>query len=320
MKPIALIKSTLAAAAALLLGVSQASAQISPPEGTLPAALEGTISAITLNDDGSVSMTVMGMPVSVPVGTPVTSPTAELTLSQLVDPTPLPGRTLPGFLGGTAIINGNATPEGIVTATDVFVEPSENVAIGAVTANTGTQISVNGTPVVLLEDPRIPAGPVKDANGIEILLSSIPVGTGAAIEGYYSEGTFYAFLIEADQGTPVNIQPQVVITRALGRERTPNNRRGDEVEVRGTCTIPHAPTATTQDIRVFRVDSGVETLLGTGTAIVDPAVPGIAAFTFRTVTAPSTSPVLGVCPTTVRVVNISAGANNASATASVEVR
>lgn len=320
MKRLAFIKSALAAAA-LLLGVSQSQAQISPPPPTPQiAAIEGTISSIVLNADNSVTLTVMGMTVNVPAGTPITTPSATLTTAQLADPAPLPGRTQPGFTGGTAIVNGTAAADGVITADDVFVEPSENVALGVVTANTGTQISINGIPVELLTDARMPAQPVKDVNGIEILLSSIPVGTGASVEGYFSEGIFYAFLIEAEQGTPVNAAAQVVITRALGRERTPNNRRGDELEIRGTCTTFHAPGATSQNIRVFRVDGVTQTLLGSGTAIVDPAVPGIAAFTFRTVTAPTSNPVLGACPTTIRVVNISAGANNASATASVEIR
>ncbi len=319
MKRLTFLKSAFAAAA-LFLGVSQASAQLPPSPPPTVAALEGTISSVTLNTDSSITMVVMGMTVNVPAGAIITSPTATLTTAQLADTAPLPGRTQPGFVGGTAIINGTVDSSGLVTADDVFVEPSENVVLGVVTANTGSQISVNGIPVSLITDARMPAKPVQDVNGIAIILGSIPVGVGAGIEGYFSNGTFYAFLIEADEGTPVNAQPQVVITRALGRERTPNNRRGDELEIRGTCTTTHAPAATTQSIRVFRIDGTTQTLLGTGTATVDPAFPGIANFTFRTVTAPTNNPVLGTCPTTVRVVNISTGANNASTTSPVEVR
>lgn len=265
-------------------------------------------------------MTVMGMTVNVPVGTVVTSPSATLTFTQLVDATPLPNRTQAGFIGGTAIINGNVAANGIITATDVFVEPSENVVLGVVTANNAGAISINNVPIVLISDARIPAKPVQDVNGIAIIPASIPVGTGASAEGYFANGVFNAFLVEAEQGTPVNAAPQVTITRALGRERTPNNRRGDELEVRGSVTTTHAPGATTQTVRVFRVDGTTETLLGTATATVDPLTPGAAAFVFRVTTPPTNNAILGVCPTTVKVVNISAGANNASATSSVEVR
>lgn len=313
MKHTTLIKSTLAAAALLLSGV-HASAQ------ALPASIEGSISAATSNVDGSVSMTVMGMTVTVPVGTVVTSPSATLTFAQLVDVAPLPNRTQAGFIGGTAIINGNVAANGIITATDVFVEPAENVLLGVVTANNAGAISINNVPIVLINDARIPAKPVQDVNGIAIIPASVPVGTAASASGYFANGVFNAFLVEADQGTPVNAAPQVTITRALGRERTPNNRRGDEIDIRGSCTTLHAPTATTQTFSVYRIDGTVQTLLGTGTGIVDPLIPGVATFSFRTTTAPTSNAILGVCPTTVKVVNTSAGANNASATSPVEVR
>lgn len=313
MKHTTLIKSTLAAAALLLSGIN-ASAQ------AIPASIEGSISAVSSNVNGSVTMTVMGMNVTVPVGTVVTSPSATLTFAQLVNVAPLPNRTQAGFIGGTAIINGNVAANGIITATDVFVEPSENVVLGIVTANNNGAISINNVPIVLTNDARIPAKPVQDVNGIAIIPASVPVGTGASAEGYFANGVFNAFLVEAEQGTPVNAAPQVTITRALGRERTPNNRRGDELEIRGSCTTLHAPTATTQSISVYRIDGTVQTLLGTGTAIVDPLIPGVATFTFRTTTALTNNAILGVCPTTVKVVNTSAGANNASTTSPVEVR
>jgi hypothetical protein len=53
---------------------------------------------------------------------------------QLADPATLPGRTEPGFIGGTAIILG--TSDGITnTADDVFTEPAENVVLGLITAS-----------------------------------------------------------------------------------------------------------------------------------------------------------------------------------------
>jgi hypothetical protein len=314
MKHITLIKSTLAAAALLLSGV-HASAQ------ALPSEVEGTVSAITANLDGSVTMTVMGMTVNVPTGTPAASPSATLTLAQLVDPAPLPNRTQAGFTGGTAIIIGTVAASGVVTAEDVFVEPAENVMLGVVTANNAGALSINGVPITMLNDPRMPAKPVQDVNGIAIIPASIPVGTGASAEGYFANGVFNAFLVEAEQGTPVNVAPQVTITRALGRERTPNNRRGDEVEVRGSVTTTHAaPGVTTQTVRIFRIDGTTQTVLGTATATVDPLTPGVATFVFRVTTPATNNAILGVCPTTVRVVNISAGANNASSTSPVEVR
>lgn len=313
--------TTALAAAALLLGGVNASAQFPPSPPPLATEIEGSVSDVTLNGDGTVTMTVMGMNVVVPVGTPVSTPSSSLTFSQLVDPAPLPNRTQAGFTGGTAIVIGTVDVTGTVTAEDVFVEPAENVILGVVTANENGTFAINSVPVVLLADPRMPAQPVRDVNGIEILLNSIPVGSGASTEGYFANGVFNAFLIEADQGTPVNTTPQVTITRADARERTPNNRRGDDLEVRGTVTMTHLPLdVTTQSVSIFRVDGTTETLLGTIVATRSVDAPNVGDWRLRITTPPTNDPVLGTAPTTVRAVNISPGANNASATAPVNVR
>lgn len=312
MKYTTLIKSTLAATAILLSGVN-ASAQ------ALPAEIEGSVSAITSNLDGSATMTVMGMTVNVPVGTFVSTPSASLTLAQLADPAPLPNRTEAGFTGGTAIVTGTVAPSGVITADDVFVEPAENVILGVITANNAGALSINTVPIVMLNDARIPALPVRDVNGVVIIPASIPVGTRASAAGYFANGVFNAFLVEAGAGTPVNQTPQVTITLAIARERNAN--RGDDVEVRGSVTTFHVATGvTTQTVRIFRVDGTTQTLLGTATATLDPLTPGVAEWRFRVTTPVTNNPVLSLAPTTVRVVNISAGANNTSATSPVAVR
>lgn len=320
MKHTTLLKSTLAAAALLLSGV-HASAQLPPSPPPLATEIEGAISAITLNGDGTVAMTVMGMNVVVPVGTPVSTPSSSLTFTQLVDPAPLPNRTEAGFIGGTAIVIGTADFAGTITAEDVFVEPAENVILGVVTANGNGTFAINNVPIVLLGDPRMPALPVRDVNGIEILQSSIPVGSGASTEGYFANGVFNAFLVEADEGTPVDTTPQITIVRADARERTPNNRRGDDLEIRGTVTMTHLPLdVSTQSVSIFRVDGTTQTLLGTITATRSVDAPTVGDWRLRMTTPPTNDPVLGTAPTTVRAVNISPGANNASATAPVNVR
>jgi hypothetical protein len=85
-----------------------ANAQVPPPPTPLvgpelPASIEGPISAVEINPDGSATITVMGMEILVPPTATVTTPTATLSLSQLGDPSPLPGRTEAGFIGGTAV-------------------------------------------------------------------------------------------------------------------------------------------------------------------------------------------------------------------------
>lgn len=328
------LKKASIATAALLLSQGLLHAQ------ALDAEIEGPVTAIVKNADSSVTMTVMGSTIRVPVGTPVNTPTATLTFDQLVDPTPLPNRGpvaatpttpaspgIPGFIGGTAIVTGTVAADGVLTAADVFVEPAENVILGIVTVNspgtatTPPELRINNIPIVLLpaSELRMPSKPVQDVNGIAIFLNSIAVGTGASAEGYFANGVFNAFLVEAEAGTPVVAAPQLTIVRAAARERNAN--RGDEVEVRGSVTTTHvAAGVTTQTVRVFRIDGTTATLLGNATATLDPLTPGVAEWRLRVITPATTNPVLSTAPTTVRAVNISAGANNASATSPVEVR
>jgi hypothetical protein len=159
-------------------------------------ALEGPISAVVDNGDGTATITVMGVPVLIPADAPINSPTVLLTPALLADATPLPGRTLPGFIGATAIINGQ-TVGGVNVADDVFVEPAENVLIGTVTAANCTNadcsgpddsLTVLGTPLSRLTDVRMLAGPPANAFGFAIDLSGgALVGSLVSAEGYFGQ-------------------------------------------------------------------------------------------------------------------------------------
>jgi S-layer homology domain len=138
----------------------------------------------------------LGVNVLIPATAPINSPSATLTIAQLADPTPLPGRSSPGFIGGTAIINGTTTGA-ISTADDVFVEPAENVVIGTIThatctnadcSNLGDTLAVLNSPLVRLTDARIPAGPPSNAFGFAIDLSQgALVGAVVSAEGYFGQ-------------------------------------------------------------------------------------------------------------------------------------
>lgn len=307
MKTHALISVSLLMAAAL---IQPALAQVIPLDG----GVEGPISAITRTRN-VVTMTVAGALVRIPPRTPITSPTKRLTPAQLVSRVPFPGRTEPGFIGGTAIVTGTVDAAGTITATDVSVLPAENVVLGTVTSNVNGVLSVNGTPIKFLRDPRIPSSPLRDINGFSIILSSVVPGSLANVEGYFANGTFYAHLVEIDgPAQRVSRLPQTSITLAQVREQTPNNLVGDQVEMRGAVTTAHVlPGVTTQTVRILRIDRGVARFLGLVTAVIDPAVPGVAEWRFRTTTLPSNNRILGSAPTVVRAVNISPGARNARA-------
>jgi hypothetical protein len=262
------------------------------------------------------------MTINVPRGVPISTPAGPLTPAQFADPTPLPGRALGGFLGTVAIVIGVVDPTtGVTTASDVVVDPVHNTALGVITGNAGGQLTLNNVSVTPLTDPRL-RGSIKNAFGFDIIPSSIPVGALAAVEGYYANGTVNAFLVEVEgAGQVTNPNPQISIQRAQSRERTPNNQRGDEIEVRGGVTTSHvAPGVTTQTIRIFRVDNGRERLIGTTTATIDPLTPGFAAYIFRGTTALTNNVLLGTAPTVIRARNVSARARNATVTVQAVVR
>lgn len=286
-----------------------------------PVEMEGTVSAIT-PDGQNVKLTVMGADVRVPAGTPVTTPVGSLTFAQLLDTvTPLPGRSVGGFLNGTAIVNGSISG-GVITATDIQIEPAENVILGEVTTNNASGFSVNGVSIQLIDDARLKAKPPRNEFGFDIKLNSVAIGTPVSVEGYYDGTLFRAFIIDVDGPAQLTkTDPQISITRAQSRERTPNATRGDEIELRGSVTMTHAAAGiNTQSIEVYRVDNGVDTQLDFAVAERDADNPNFASFRYRKSTSPSSDPVFGRAPTAFKVINASMGANRPAATSPAEVR
>jgi hypothetical protein len=176
--------------------VSAVDVRAAAPAPVALAAFEGPVSAIIDNGDGSGIIVVMGVTITIPATAPINSPTASLTVAQLADPTPLPGRSSPGFIGATAIIN--AQSDGVTTtADDVFVEPAENVIIGLITSasctnadcsNPGDSLAVLNSPLVRLTDARIPAGPPANAFGFTVDLSQgALLGAVVSAEGYFGQ-------------------------------------------------------------------------------------------------------------------------------------
>jgi hypothetical protein len=274
-----------------------------------PVELDGTISTVKTNKDGTVSLTVMGVAVNVPKEVSITSPSAVLTLAQLADTAPLPGRSQAGFVGGNAFVTGETDPStGVITASDIFVEPANNLLLGVVTSKGGGPLKVNHMPVELSNDPRMPCAPPKNKYGMPVDIKNLASGTPILIEGYYDGGSFRAFNLEIrGKSTVASPHPQIAIIASKCWERAPNSSVGDEVEIRGAVTMTHTPAeATTQTIRVFRIDNGVDTMLGDAIAKRDSDDPNYALFDFKIATPPSSDAVLGAAPTRFRVVNISA--------------
>jgi len=167
-----------------------------PPAAIAGFEIEGPMSSIIDNGDGTGTIVAMGIIIQVPAGTPIHTPVTSLTISQLADPTPLPGRFSPGFIGGTTIALG-VIEDGVLIAEDIFAEPAENVALGIITnssctnsdcSNSGDFLELMGSRVVRITDPRMFAEPPKNAFGFEIDLSQGNLtGALAGVEGYFGE-------------------------------------------------------------------------------------------------------------------------------------
>jgi len=278
---------------------------VSASAAAAPLALEGPIQAI---DAVNGTMTVMGVTVAIPPTALISSPTKALTFGELTDTNPLPGRRQSGFIGGTAIINGltandPANLTGANVAEDVFVEPSENVLLGEVSGNAcftpscdAGGLTISGVTMVRLEDSRIPAGAPIDANGLAIDLTTTPVLSEAAAEGYFVGNTFYYFALES-VGQPVQCagagcRPADAVSIARSRCRD-----DDEIRVQGGVADVDGQLSASVTIVNF----------GTAPVIFDPAT-GEATYSFR-------GGINGNCPATVTV-----NYNLASTTADVDIR
>jgi hypothetical protein len=290
----------------------------------LPVEIEGPISAIECLDSSvqppncdagvpaGVLMTVMGIPVVVEEGTPIASPSRSLNSRLLSAPRRFPGRGERGFIGGTGIIIGQVDGTGQVVADDVFVEPAENVILGAVTENVPpigepidnepSGIELQGVPVVFLHDNRMPFDVVTDTCGFEVDPASLVPGTPASAEGYYGdrgEPAFYAFLFEAEGGTLVEEGLQVSVTRARC------DGDGGRLEVLGCATV------TAGDVRISAPGQGI-----VARADLEAGDLGFGAYRARVDVEDLPG---GVCPSRV-VARLTVGAETAADPADVEVR
>jgi hypothetical protein len=250
--------------------------------------LEGPISALTDNGDGTGSITVMGITVSIPAGAVITTPTATLSIADAADTDPMPGRTQNGFIDGTAIIQGNGTIVAGYIADTIFLEPAENVMGGEVTSLPGAPLSVSGVTMEPTGDPRVPAGPFTNVYGFEVDPVTVPQGSGATSAGYLANdgsAVMKYFEIAVDAGDLINPgNTEVSIIRAQCR---PAAIPGDPVELRVLGAVHDFPP-----VGNVTITSGA-TVLGVIAPVAD--IFPFANYTFRL----RNDPNFTVCPTSV---------------------
>lgn len=287
------------AAAALALAAPVAQAQV-------PLEVEGPIENIECSGTSAL-ITVMGMDILVDNQTTITNPTRALALSDLCRTDPLPGREQPGFVGGTAIATGLSFDGFDRIADDLYVEPAENVVLGQVTSNSGGGgLEVEGVPVVMIQDDRMPAIPLVNESGFEIDPNSLAIGTPASMEGYYANGTFYAFRLEADGGSLLDDGATAVsVLRSDCRQRDNGQL---EIETRGATHDPPNGTVTVTN------PAGTITY-GTAPVAPDPDNPSHGAFRFRVRRGG-----IGECTPEIRVLFVGNDGRQAEVIAPQEVR
>lgn len=263
--------------------------------------VEGPIQSIVNSGGGRGQINVMGVVVQIVPDTQITSPKKALTLTQLANPAPLPGRTQPGFVGGTAIIEGQVNAAGTITADTLFVEPAENVFFGPVTTqNTaGGAFDLVGKTVSIITDPRMPTGAVLNQFGFAVDPRSVPLGDLTSAEGYNGvDGRLYAHTVETEGGTLIDsTPPEVSIQRAQCRNRAGAGR--DEAEVRGGVIINPATPGGTVTIQTLNAAGRVIQTLGSAAIAPDAEFPPFGTYRFRS----SALTYRGdVCPTRIKAI------------------
>ena len=243
---------------------------------TVESSLEGSIEDIQPDGNGGAVISALGVKIQF---TPsvlgsdhqprITSPTRNLvplTVAELLFKAKFPGRDAEGFKQGTVIAEGTYdTDTNTLLADSIAIEPGETVLLGALTLNlpgaagSQRQLAINGTPIIMLTDARLPSnrkqptGPITYYNqyALPMDVASAKLAKddllSSSAEGYYgkdisdpTKSVFYAFLFEyGGTGTLLEAaatRPQISIERAVQfRDRGASI----EVEARGVFTTSH---------------------------------------------------------------------------------
>lgn len=266
--------------------------------------IEGRVNGpIVLQPGGSAVLNVLGKNIVVDpnvafVSTTqpgsVSTPTAKLTLAQLADPTPFPGRTQAGFDGAVVIVKGHfdraSNTISVARRTkpadqkdlpfcdfpSIEIQPYETVLVGPCSNNAPGNFQVAGVRVEFLPsaatNPRLPSLPPESEEGFEIDLKTVMIEAQSAVEGYFGNaGVFHAFRVQAP-GDLLSKLPQISIQRAKAKETSKGTWK---IKVRGFITRMHLPMGNpsqpAQTVRLFsKMGSTTTTLDSFSVPLPDP--------------------------------------------------
>lgn len=241
--------------------------------------IEGPIIAVNA---GAGTMTVNGIVVNVPVSTPIASATRDdLTLADLGTAPAFPGRSQNGFIGGTCLCAVRVdSVTGVHTATEITVEPAENVLITTTRSTScsnadctaaGDSIKVGsgaGIQVKPSTDPRMRAEwPTTRGFALDMAGSNL-VGAIASMEGYVgNDGIMYYVEADFSEGTLLHLteaEVSIESTRTQCRQR-------DGLAAYNLRGYVHTPSAGT--VLFYDTTNDPATLIGIATAVTDPEAP-----------------------------------------------
>ncbi|WP_158045283.1 hypothetical protein [Skermanella pratensis] len=139
------VTKTALLASACALSLSATVQAQTPPFAPLEVEIEGRILEI---DPEGRTLTVMGTVIKVPESARISTPTNPSISWADVVGYDLPGKP-DGFRNGTAIVIGESDGTK-VTASDVSLNPEENVALGYITQNSNGVLKLDGMEIVLM--------------------------------------------------------------------------------------------------------------------------------------------------------------------------
>ena len=227
--------------------------------------VEGPVSANPVFNNNQVTLIVAGVTVIADSNTLIRTPTKVLNLTEVVDTTPFPGRSDPGFVNGSAQADGEYdTTVGVLRASRLFLEPAEHVLVGPIANPTDSGAVVNGVNAELTNDARIPKKPIQNEFGFPIKADTIPNDSLAAAEGYYAGGSLRAFLISVDAPDALlkSDGPQVSLMRARVQEKPAAPEEGRNASYRLSVRGAVYPGFTPQRIDVYALQNGIPVYLG----------------------------------------------------------
>lgn len=253
--------------------------------------VEGPITSISLISATTLRINAMGVMVEFnsASGESIKTPTTELTVQQLADPTPFPGRTQAGFVGGTIIAEGEFdTDSNLLIAKTIEVEPAETVLMGKLTTVSSAppvSLAINGVSVEMLTDTRLPSNSDAPSSPqyvnqygfpIELLDSYVNEEVPTSVEGYFVGNVFHAFLFEFGGDGKLVVDPAATPQINIERAEFRDDGAAGRYEARGFLTTSHSGNP--QVVEVYRVNGTDEFLLGQ--AKVQAKTPGFARWDF----------------------------------------